>query len=652
MKIRRWLKLGAISSSLVLPLSVISATTNENETASDTTETEKEPVANFPETKEMQKNIFNEKLPLVLEEFIKKLELEVADYEKQNLAEPNIEHLKRITYYKKFVNYLKTQKDQIVSNPIENGFNIIFPNLLTNETYKLGDITYFKNDFGPVMIGEAAPDNYEKVSAIDTEGTVAIPEEAKLINNQLTQSAILNQINSYIESLSSSWRDILLEKEDFPKYAKDEEVFKVLDDNAKLDLNVPKGVDSWDAYFLSVLNKRTMKFDIEKNKEFNEVEEPTLPILPEEKIEEDPIVVSVAEENVPRLSPILTGDYINTSNSELISLVNSQNAKFNNEAVFFFNPLLKLLKYNVTGLREEGGKLIASITLTNTSDEKQTSYEREVTRYSDAQYAQSMQVVNNAIESSMLGYYDALGITKDLVFEKLGNRRLQEIVFDQIFVAVKIINNQQFSNIINDAVEYYKDVTFKNDKGDLINLSLSEDSKDAFTNSIHAQTIKGRTYFNLLTTAYKDLYSEFSKQISVPEIKSVIEANLNSFNFTFSDVNEALSTLRDLILDLDRIEQVSTFKNQQFQTFNVKLEQVQKQFINLGIVTQNKNITNESENIRAQYQKAYNELILKENLQSTKNTNIVLITIGTLITLLLIGTIIISTLNKKKANLK
>ncbi|TNK91096.1 hypothetical protein C4M96_04560, partial [Mycoplasmopsis pullorum] len=128
----------------------------------------------------------------------------------------------------------------------------------------------------------------------------------------------------------------------------------------------------------------------------------------------------------------------------LINLLNTNSTIFNQDAIFFFNPILQNISYRVIELREDqNGNLLAKIQLTNNTNNTQTTYERTVTKYNDSKYVQSLEVASNAINQMMQYYYNALNIKADLDLSVLGNRNLSIAVFNQIFLAIQTINSSQ-----------------------------------------------------------------------------------------------------------------------------------------------------------------------------------------------------------------
>ncbi|TNK89946.1 hypothetical protein C4M96_04945, partial [Mycoplasmopsis pullorum] len=94
-----------------------------------------------------------------------------------------------------------------------------------------------------------------------------------------------------------------------------------------------------------------------------------------------------------------------------------------------------------------------------------------------------------------------------------------------------------------------------------------------------------------------------------------ITKNFALLNLNIENLNKAINSLPLLILDLDHINSENNFDQEQFKAFNTKLALLQQQFLNLAVLTQNKTLDQDNlEQESSQYLKAYNDLIIKQNL--------------------------------------
>lgn len=388
---------------------------------------------------------------------------------------------------------------------------------------------------------------------------------------------------------------------------------------------------------------------------------PIPPILPIDPEPVEGIEIDVAQENVPRLSPILRADYLLNSNQNLINLLNTNSTIFNQDAIFFFNPILQNISYRVIELREDqNGNLLAKIQLTNNTNNTQTTYERTVTKYNDSKYVQSLEVASNAINQMMQYYYNALNIKADLDLSVLGNRNLSIAVFNQIFLAIQTINSSQFK-ILQDALiqDQKNNTTIKANNetftNELTNENLISLMADLFTNSIHNQTISRLSYFSYLTSTYREIYNNYLKQLKDVQLNELITKNFALLNLNIENLNKAINSLPLLILDLDHINSENNFDQEQFKAFNTKLALLQQQFLNLAVLTQNKTLDQDNlEQESSQYLKAYNDLIIKQNLTSNATSTTTLITLGVVIAVLIVSVITLSIMNSttKKQKIK
>lgn len=662
MKIKKLLSFAPIISTIPIVF-VLSAETDNNSDNNNNENAPKEKT-DFVAAKEKQKQIISERLPEILDDAIKNIDLEIAELERKNEVEPNIENLVKIAYQKKVIQYLNNNKEKMVADPLANGLNFIFDDLLFSPSYYFANVKYLGNPYDNVMIGESNPLDYAKTKDIDKNSKIDYGKEKKLTENNLTQEKILLQHGTYLTNFANDWKTIFVNENDFPNYENNQKRFEVKADGS-IELLPPEGYENFDSFIANNINKRSLEFDLKQNKEFNEPEEmpqpPIPPILPIDPEPVEGIEIDVAQENVPRLSPILRADYLLNSNQNLINLLNTNSTIFNQDAIFFFNPILQNISYRVIELREDqNGNLLAKIQLTNNTNNTQTTYERTVTKYNDSKYVQSLEVASNAINQMMQYYYNALNIKADLDLSVLGNRNLSIAVFNQIFLAIQTINSSQFK-ILQDALiqDQKNNTTIKANNetftNELTNENLISLMADLFTNSIHNQTISRLSYFSYLTSTYREIYNNYLKQLKDVQLNELITKNFALLNLNIENLNKAINSLPLLILDLDHINSENNFDQEQFKAFNTKLALLQQQFLNLAVLTQNKTLDQDNlEQESSQYLKAYNDLIIKQNLTSNATSTTTLITLGVVIAVLIVSVITLSIMNSttKKQKIK
>lgn len=257
-------------------------------------------------------------------------------------------------------------------------------------------------------------------------------------------------------------------------------------------------------------------------------------------------------------------------------------------------------------------------------------------------------------------YYNALNIKADLDLSVLGNRNLSIAVFNQIFLAIQTINSSQFK-ILQDALiqDQKNNTTIKANNetftNELTNENLISLMADLFTNSIHNQTISRLSYFSYLTSTYREIYNNYLKQLKDVQLNELITKNFALLNLNIENLNKAINSLPLLILDLDHINSENNFDQEQFKAFNTKLALLQQQFLNLAVLTQNKTLDQDNlEQESSQYLKAYNDLIIKQNLTSNATSTTTLITLGVVIAVLIVSVITLSIMNSttKKQKIK
>ncbi|WP_029512969.1 MSC_0620 family F1-like ATPase-associated subunit [Mycoplasmopsis iners] len=669
MRLKKILKLGVVSSATLPLMYLVSAgeeqpstgtsTNNDpNNPASSNENTNPAPApepANFAELKPKHDKLVNDRLVQFIEKAIENVKKTITE-EKIIADENNLEwaQLVKVMYYTKVLNYLNSKKDQIIANPNQNNFNIIFPKVLASENYKMADITYGEEVFAPTMVGLEAPYNYDKVTGLNEANKIEYKSDENVANKN-SEETILKATNDYFDNLDSEWESILLNNGDIPKYSNHKEAFELNETTEALELKLPEGFTDWNDYISKKLDNQTLKYDLTKNMEFNEEE--TEPIIPEkpviDEIVEDPKKIRAGEENIPRIAPILDSTSYNLSNQQLAALFNQGREAFNAYNVFFNNPLLTSIAYEIVELRTEGEQLIAKILIkekTKVSDSSTATYEKPVVRLANAKESEMLKASIKAINETFSEFYKALNINLDtLDLADLASKELAQAVFNQIFDAIKMYYSESFTNLQN---------AILNDLQNQSEAEISKVSKDLFVSSLNNQTINSNYFFDYLSITYRKIFNSYKERIQDPttKIAEATKANFELLKLDIEKLKKAFDAFPLLIVNLDRTTDFTNFYQKDYQHYLSKLKILQTQFFNIATLTQTKKIEEakaSNPNIENEYLKAYEELIINANDEQNK-TNFIII--GTLLSILasigVTGLLIklISVLKKKKIN--
>lgn len=639
MKLKKWLKLGTLTSlSFLSTIAFISADgDNTNQPPEGEQPAQEKP--NYDELKSKQDETIKKSLETAIDGVVEAIDKEIKkenDIAKLPLSN---EFLIKTAYYKKVVNYLKSNKEKILQNPYEYGLNVIFPKLLTEKNYFVASASLLDEYFSPVMVGEGSNLNYEVINKYENHKIENLEKDK--VENEVGKEAIDGATKSYFESILSEFDRIFINADDLPKYSEDSKILN-LQENSQYDIVLPENYESWDQYINKQIDKRFTLFDLKQNELFNKKDEeqpqpiPPKPplIIPDEIVDAKEVEPQV--ENIPRLAPILTWNLIGKSKGEIIGAFNNNQELFNTHNAFFYNPLLTSFDYKITNLEEKGEQLIARINLSYKNDpSNSTEYEIEVKLPMDADEIKGKKVAIEALKNTFKLFYDALNLGENLEFENLGNPLISKAVFNQVFTGINLINENNFISLLNNIINENKSTTsFNEEKQQLNNPDLSKNASEFFVKSLNNQTINNLNYFYYLSASYSQLLKKYVNYAK--ENKTIILDNLKKLNLDSLNIDIAFNVLANYIAKLEKSALGPNFNFGTYKNYVMNLKVVQDQLVSLSVLTSNKELDTENQEETNKYKEAYNKLILNEP-ENTQENNVMYVVIGVIAGLVLLG---------------
>ncbi|MBN0919020.1 MSC_0620 family F1-like ATPase-associated subunit [[Mycoplasma] gypis] len=613
-----FLSIGPVLATPVLALTFLSADTNVSNNG------EENPENPAPAVSDPEFSTFSSKMDAFihdsLSEFIdssisevnrrinKLLEIEDENFNKQLLV--------KVLYYKKLAAFFKDNKDAILKNPQQYGFNIVFPRILSDDAnYFHGEITYQSQTFDNIIIGNKAPNDYS--NQINSEnGSITKSQDQTL--NTIDWKNLSETGNKYFSQLSGEFEKIFTSPDDLP----DESVKIINPEKGFIDIEAPSGFASWNQYLISKISPRFTLFDLQQNQDFNDKhkeEEPQAeipPLLPEEKTLEDPIESDVVQ-NISRLNPYIDWQFLNSSNSDLINPVNI------NQHFWFNNPIYTRFEYKVLEVKEESGQLVAKIQLSDRlKPEKINIYKKPVVRFTSVQVAKTTQLAYYIIQKTFKRLYDALGVGSNIELLKLRSNNLANSVYKMIQQAIKLTNNSTFKFNVNAIINNYTSLvgnqnfsSLEDGYNKLKNTNFAHDIDSLFTTALKISLINNAHYWQFLSNAFNNLF--YAMKENIISVESYVKENLKNSNHKIENLETALNVLRDDINIFSGIAKTSTFDaNAQYNSIIAIINKIHTQFLNIGTITINKDIDFGSDNAEAtSYNNAFKELQYNSFLQ-------------------------------------
>lgn len=343
--------------------------------------------------------------------------------------------------------YFQKNRDGIKKNPREYGLNIISPYAFANNLkLKRGDVSFEKENYKGLEWGSNENDDYGKIQGVKTEKVTEVP-------NTLKEKSFEDRIKKYFEGLESGYKQYLFKEDEFPVYKKN---FNLNLDRDRVDSQESlllaskplgrEGIGSWNEWIKNYFEKQSLLLDFSLNQEPNpdssqsELEQINLAIKKITK-QTPPDVAQKPEFEVriaPDLPPIVAAQYTNLPAKKIIELYNAASESGKSEFFFFLNPLNSRFKYNIQSIREENGKIKATIKIIDFVNKVRESSDK--TKYEKVYDSLAYDEFENANMS------EKQAITMNLYYSNLG----VTAVIDEFFKTVNVADQFSF-----DQIRYY-----------------------------------------------------------------------------------------------------------------------------------------------------------------------------------------------------
>lgn len=319
------------------------------------------------------KEIVENSLNSFKDQITKTLENESLD---NNQKYNSIFYLQEIQKY--FENKIKETNNY--KDPTKLGFHVIAPYLIAKfKKLKSGKVTYNGETYDNVVWAEQDKYNYSPF--------VENKEQTGEYENDYGEEERFSKfVNGYFETLSKEISEIILNEEDQPKLDVDYKITPKIDDKGRFYLENSGPTDSnyknWQDWIQKKIEKRFVAFDLKQAQKIIDEENPEelqqdpLEVIPGETDLSDPagetskIPESFNTKDLRNQKPWLTPEYVNKSNDEIIAAFNNESTK--NDVFFFKNAAQSRINLKVTNLKEENGKLLASVELVDKIKSKPT----------------------------------------------------------------------------------------------------------------------------------------------------------------------------------------------------------------------------------------------------------------------------------------
>ncbi|VEU74963.1 Uncharacterised protein [Mycoplasmopsis citelli] len=614
----------SLSSPLVIfPIAFsVSADPKDGETQKDSDNKDKDKEQEKPKTPPNYAEIKPKQEKLIKEEFEKALNrvegnISAAIKKIEDLNEKPLPNdlLVKVAYYKKVANFIKNNTKKIIENPQQYGFDVIFPHILVDKEYNFGEIKYNDKDFSPVIIGTKAPNNYEGLKKSDSKSTIKTDGKKPTVNTT-DEKTVLSTTAQYFSGIGTATEKIFINAKDLPKFP--EQTDFILQENSQYDLKLPEGFNSWDDYIKDKITKEFTAYDIEQNVLFNQqddkkpqsVKPPIVPLIDGDSGR--PPVLEPTIENVPPLEPVLGFEKIASTNNELVGLFQANEEVFNKEYIWWKNTFLESFDYTVTKLENTNNNLEAEVLIIQKSNPaNKRTYKAPVKRYRTAQESASYQKVYQEFSKVFIEFLKSLGLDEKLDYEKLANSSLAEALFNQVFLGVKLINEDQFKTKLDNLVQKYQLNTniVKNDgKVEIQNDQLAQKAQEFLINALSAQEINQYKFFNYLANAYESLYSNVLAQ-GQRNIKT-IETNFQKLDLQVKDLSSGFRSLNSMLKNFKIQAIKNNFSLSDFNSYNKALKDVHKQITDVSLLTKNEAISDKEDPKAKLFKTAYDSLNL------------------------------------------
>lgn len=687
-KFKKIFKTLSLTSTLMLPITVLSAETDQKSTPSNSgdnsskqgaekkEEPKKEPKNDpeFDSFKDKATNKTKEGIKKALERFEAFAKEEIAKTEK--LEKDFKKRFSKTTYLKILASFVKNNKQKIIDNPNENGFALIFPYVIgTNRKINIQDIEYNNQKYTSVWTGLTDPTDYKK--ALDKDGKFKIIKENQI--NDFDKARFDNAIEQYQKALNEKIDGLIYNEKDVLEIEKDFNLdFESSNEKNGYTIKPPKNYKTWDEYIKAKIKPRVIDFDLNLNikltqedkKEEKPQKNPEIPpsdkspdLLDQKK---DPAANPEVFQGIPALSPEVRYNLITKDNKEIMNLYNSNKTNIlagKEDPIFFFrNPINTRYAYTVIALTEEGSNLLATVELKDViNPNAKRSFLIKVEKSNDARVALLTEQLFKSIQEVFYELYKAVGLDEKLDYDKLLSGAVSNALFHIVDSGVKLINNEKINQEFNKAIEVYKtDLKISEDfsySNNYIN-GFKNNIRELILTALKTSRINNLPFYYSLVQSFNNKKFGISKRIegrikpnanltSNKPGESKYEKELIAKNIDLNELNTFYQNLETKIYKLRKTTDLLTFNvSNWYKGFISNLSVVSKELLLLQDVigdravvqppkqnAQNKNQQNTTEDtstVNAKYKELVNinNEARKQNNLINRNIGIGLTTVG------------------------
>lgn len=440
-------------------------------------------------------------------------------------------------YIQTIINFIKTNQEQIINNPRNFGFNIVYPYALgNNRENNRGKINYLGKEYVDILFGNDSKTSYKDFLTEKDKVEITNNKEKNII----TEKELKESIKTYNQNLEKDILKILYNKEEVPEI--DEKEFFNFQDLEKkgkkvngLTFEPPKGFETWDKYITSKISPRYVQFDLEQNKEISEKEKepPKKPDLPKPPVIEDikegllpddeftPIDEKEIIKKVAHLEPQLIYKHVGKN---IDQLVNEFKANPTSSDMFFFNnPVNTRYLYKVIELSKAPDQKLKAIV--EISDQNDKNLSRRYFIYLEEQNSKVFQKVFQtqikALEKMYLDFYKSLGLDSKINYHDLKDDGLQNALYSMVSAGSDIIKNEEFVKWQTDFLNFYSEKMNKSNKNieDIDLQEVENDIKIYFLKILkksqirESDTYRTHFYWDAIVEQFSDIARRSEEQI-------------------------------------------------------------------------------------------------------------------------------------------
>ncbi|VEU75719.1 Uncharacterised protein [Mycoplasmopsis maculosa] len=656
-----------------LPVTIISA----GETNSNNEKPKDELSPKFPEFKKYSDEKTKEAMKIAIENAVSYFKNKKEKFE--TLTDKDYkEKIEAIYYFNELINFLDSNKNDMLENPYKYNLFALTPRVLAENTkFKIHNIKYNDKLYKNIKTGLTSPTDYK--NALGEKGKFENPEDA---NNAFSEEEFKKIIDKYSEDLVNEFTKITFNEKDVLKL--ESEIFLKSEPGQKgftveFKKEFKDKYETIDKYFLSKIKDRFIDFDLKQNEEAEKEEEEKQPETnPSEKSENSPLVPNDSLnketkqkqqeiiESLPELSPIISYDIAELNIKEIYDLYNSS-AEEQKEKLFFFNNSINTrFSYTIESLEIKDEKLYGYVKIQDRVEKgAKRGYKSLIDNNpfdENISFIAQTDIFYNqyiTIKDTFLSFYNALLLDDTINYSNLRNQDLIDAVSSMVDTATKIAYgdpNQLFVKNQKDLIiKLSKEYNVNNNTNQSLISKSNNQIKYDLLNALSNSKINENPYWYTPIEAFRKVYVNFGKAINA-NLEDIIKPNFENRKFNLNVIKVLYENIEKTIFRAKSI----TFEqpiniNKWYEEYLAVINKIQNDFNILSTLTSStkipENANNEEEiknieNYENAYQKAL-ESIKETNREKAKTTKIIGSTISTISILLFIVSLILLIINIK-----